>query len=238
LAHACGALVIVDNTLLTPILQSPLKLGADVVVHSAGKYIDGHGRCIAGIVLGSERLMNDLRAVNRAMGATLSPMDAWLLLKSIETLELRINAINQNAIQIALWLRTQQNIGRVYYTGLPDHPQYGLACSQQSGHGGVLSFEVGSSIECAWRMIDSLKLISIATSIGDTRTMVTHPASTTHGKLSIEERSLSGVNETLVRLSVGLESLTDLISDLKTSLASVQSVSRGLADELALAELI
>lgn len=225
LAHACGALVVVDNTMLTPIQQSPLKLGADVVVHSAGKYIDGHGRCVAGIVLGSERLMSDLRAVIRVMGASLSPMDAWLLLKSLETLELRIDAIGRRAAHLALWLGTHAKVGRVYYTGLPDHPQHALACAQQSGHGGVISFEVGASRECAWHMIDSLKLVSIATSIGDTRTMVTHPASTTHGKLAPEERLILGVNERLVRLSVGLESPTDLISDLRQSLAKVQDAT-------------
>lgn len=221
LAHSCGALVVVDNTLLTPVQQNPLKHGADVVVHSAGKYIDGQGRCVAGIVLGSERLMADIRAVIRVMGASLSPMDAWLLLKSLETLELRMAAISRNALQLTRWLRSQPKVGRVYYTGLPDHPQYELACFQQSGHGGVLSFEVGTGQECAWHLIDSLKLISIATSIGDTRTMVTHPASTTHGKLTPLEREKAGVSERLVRLSVGLESPTDITNDLGVALSNV-----------------
>lgn len=230
LAHSCGALVVVDNTLLSPVQQNPLKHGADVVVHSAGKYIDGQGRCVAGIVLGSARLMADIRAVIRVMGASLSPMDAWLLLKSLETLELRMDAISRNALQLAWWLRSQPKVGRVYYTGLPDHPQHELACSQQSGHGGVLSFEVGAGRECAWHLIDSLNLISIATSIGDTRTMVTHPASTTHGKLTPLERERAGVGERLVRLSVGLESPTDVSYDLEVALSSV----RVLPDSLAL----
>jgi O-succinylhomoserine sulfhydrylase len=221
LAHSCGALVVVDNTLLTSVQQCPLKHGADVVVHSAGKYIDGQGRCVAGIVLGSERLMADIRAVLRVMGANLSPMDAWLLLKSLETLELRMGAISGNALQLAQWLRLQPQVGRVYYTGLPDHPQYELACYQQSGHGGILSFEVGIGRDCAWHLIDSLNLISIATSIGDTRTMVTHPASTTHGKLTPQEREKAGVNERLIRLSIGLESPTDIINDLRAALSCV-----------------
>jgi O-succinylhomoserine sulfhydrylase len=228
LAHSCGAKVVVDNTLLTPILQNPLKHGADVVVHSAGKYIDGQGRCVAGVVLGSERLMADIRAVIRVMGASLSPMDAWLLLKSLETLELRMAAISRNAQVLARWLCLQPKIGRVYYTGLSEHPQYEIACSQQSGHGGVLSFEVGTGRECAWHLIDSLNLISIATSIGDTRTMVTHPASTTHGKLTPLERERAGVSERLVRLSVGLESPTDITNDLEVALSNVHVMQDNL----------
>ncbi len=228
LAHSCGAKVVVDNTLLTPILQNPLKHGADVVVHSAGKYIDGQGRCVAGVVLGSERLMADIRAVIRVMGASLSPMDAWLLLKSLETLDLRMAAISRNAQQLARWLCLQPKIGRVYYTGLSEHPQYEIACSQQSGHGGVVSFEVGSGRECAWHLIDSLNLISIATSIGDTRTMVTHPASTTHGKLTPLERERAGVSERLVRLSVGLESPADITNDLEVALSNVHVLQDNL----------
>jgi O-succinylhomoserine sulfhydrylase len=224
LAHARGAMLVIDNTLLTPIHQNPLKLGADLVVHSAGKYIDGQGRCVAGIVLGSERLMDDLRAVMRALGSTLSAMDAWLLLKSLETLELRVHAIERTAMNLAKWLSTHPKVRRVFFTGLRDHPQHALVRFQQTGHSGVLSFEVGTSRECAWQMIDALKLVSIATNIGDTRSMVTHPASTTHGKLSTKERQLAGVSEQLVRLSVGLEHESDLISDISTALEPLPTV--------------
>ncbi|MCX8520869.1 MAG: aminotransferase class V-fold PLP-dependent enzyme, partial [Rhodoferax sp.] len=228
MAHSFGALVVVDNTLMTPIQQNPLKHGADVVVHSAGKYIDGQGRCVAGVVLGSERLMNDIRAVLRVMGAALSPMDAWLLLKSLETLSLLIAAIACNAMHVAKWLRGEPKVGKVFYTGLPDHPQYDIANAQQSDHGGIVSFEVGVDRECAWHVIDSLKLISIATSIGDTRTMVTHPASTTHGKLTPLDREKAGVSERLIRLSVGLESPLDITKDLRVALAGNQVLPVGL----------
>jgi O-succinylhomoserine sulfhydrylase len=233
LAHHWGALVVVDNTLLTPIHQNPLQRGADVVVHSAGKYMDGQGRCIAGIVLGTERRMADLRAVLRVMGSTLSAMDAWLLLKSLETLELRMNAIDRNAMALARWLCQQSAVGRVFYTGLPSHPQHALACSQQSGHGGIVSFEAGVDRQCAWRLIDSLRLISIATSIGDTRTMVTHPASTTHGKLDPVERKKAGISEQLIRISVGLESVADLSHDLELALRTVQPLHERLEDTAA-----
>lgn len=231
LAHHWGALVVVDNTLLTPIQQNPIKLGADVVVHSAGKYMDGQGRCLAGIVLGTECLMADMRSVIRVMGASLGAMDAWLLLKSLETLELRMDAIGRNALSLARWLCQQPSVGRVYYTGLPCHPQHVLACRQQSGHGGIVSFEVGMDRECAWRFIDSLRLISIATSIGDTRTLVTHPASTTHGKLESLERKTTGITERLIRLSVGLESVSDICNDLDAALRKVQPLRECLENQ-------
>jgi O-succinylhomoserine sulfhydrylase len=227
IAHALGALVVVDNTLLTPIHQNPLKHGADLVVHSAGKYIDGQGRCVAGVVVGSERLMRDLRGVLRALGSTLGAMDAWLLHKSLEMLELRVNAISQKTLQVAHWLCAQPKVGRVFYTGLDDHDQRALVCRQQTGYGGVLSFEVGCSRESAWAMIDSLQLISIATSIGDTRSMITHPASTTHGKLSPDERRIVGISDGLVRLCVGLENEADLMSDICLGLASIPSMHEG-----------
>lgn len=224
IAHALGALVVVDNTLLTPIHQNPLKHGADLVVHSAGKYIDGQGRCVAGVVVGNECLMRELRGVLRALGSTLGAMEAWLLHKSLEMLELRVNAISQKTLQLAHWLRAQPEVGRVFYTGLHDHDQHALVCRQQTGYGGVLSFEVGCSRENAWAMIDSLQLISIATNIGDTRSMITHPASTTHGKLSPDERRIVGISDRLVRLSVGLENEADLISDIHLGLASIPSM--------------
>jgi O-succinylhomoserine sulfhydrylase len=221
IAHAAGAVLVVDNTMLTPIFQKPLRLGADLVVHSAGKYIDGQGRTIAGAVLGSERLMDEMRCVRRSLGSTLGPMNAWLLLKSIETLELRVSTIDRSAGQLASWARGQAKLGQVHYTGLADHPQRSLVCRQQSGYGGVLSFEVGRDRDEAWRWIDALELISIATNIGDTRSMVTHPATTTHWRLSHEERRLAGISDRLVRLSVGLEHVDDLIADLEHALATL-----------------
>ena len=232
LAHARGALLVVDNTLLTPIHQNPLKLGADLVVHSAGKYIDGQGRCVAGAVLGSERLTAELRAVLRVLGSTLGAMDAWLLLKSLEMLELRVEAIARKAMHLAWWLRAHPKVGRVFYTGLVDHPQHALASCQQTGHGGVVSFEVGTVRESAWQMIDALKLVSIATNLGDTRSMVTHPASTTHGRLSPQERAIVGVGEALVRLSVGLEHESDLIADIGAALDGLPEAGVAVASSV------
>lgn len=218
LAHAAGALLAVDNTLLTPIFQKPLQLGADLVVHSAGKYLDGQGRCIAGAVLGSKALMAELRGQLRTLGACISPMTAWLLHKSLETLDLRVRRIGDSTLLLAKWLRSQPQVGRVYYSGLHDHPQHALAQRQQSGYGGVLTFEVGHSQADAWRFIDALRLISIATNIGDTRSMVTHPATTTHGRLTATDRATAHIGDNLVRLSVGLEDVSDLKADLLQAL--------------------
>lgn len=229
IAHACGALLVVDNTLLTPVQQSPLRLGADVVMHSAGKYLDGHGRCVAGVAAGSERLMGDLRGVLRVTGATLGAMDAWLLLKSLETLPLRMAAIGGNALQLAQWLDASPKVHAVTYTGLARHPQHALALRQQSGHGGVLSFRVGTGRAQAWSVVDALRLISIATSIGDTRTLVSHPASTTHGKLPPAELRRTGIGEDLLRLSVGLENVADLMDDLDQALAVVPAADESVA---------
>lgn len=220
--RAAGALLVVDNTMLTPILQRPLELGADLVVHSAGKYLDGQGRCVAGAVTGDKVLLKELRGVMRTVGATLSPMNAWLLLKSLETLELRVLRICSSALELARWLQLQPEVGRVYYSGLADHPQHVLVSRQQVGYGGVLSFEVASGRQAdAWMIVDSLRLISIATNIGDTRSMVTHPATTTHGRLSSEDRRLAQVSEGLLRLSVGLERVDDLKADLSQALARI-----------------
>lgn len=218
MAHRVGALAVVDNTLLTPVQQNPLALGADLVMHSAGKYLDGQGRCVAGAVVGSERLLAELRVVMRVLGSTLGAMDAWLLLKSLETLELRVEATARKTLQLARWLNAHVKVGRVHYTGLTSHPQHALAGQQQSGHGGVLSFEAGASRESAWQVVDALRLVSIATSIGDTRSMITHPASTTHGKLAPEDRLKAGIGENLLRLSVGLEHEGDLMADLHAAL--------------------
>jgi O-succinylhomoserine sulfhydrylase len=218
IAHAAGALVVVDNTMLTPICQKPLQLGADLVIHSAGKYIDGQGRSMGGAVLGSERLMVDLRGVLRTLGSSLGAMNAWLLLKSIETLELRVYAINRAAGQLAHRLRAHPAVLKVHHTGFSDHAQHALVRRQQTGCGGVLSFEVRGGRAAAWRTIDALRLVSIATNIGDTRSMVTHPATTTHHRLSADERRLCGITDGLVRLSVGLEHPDDLFEDLDQAL--------------------
>lgn len=221
LAHACGTLLVVDNTMLTPLLQSPFRLGADVVLHSAGKYLDGHGRCVAGVVVGPERRMADLRAVLRATGATLGAMDAWLLLKSLETLHIRMAAICNNALRLANWLQRLPKVRGVSYTGLGSHPQRSLVEQQQAGHGGVLSFRVGSGRADAWAVVDRLRLISIATSIGDTRSMITHPATTTHCRLQPAELHSAGIGENLLRLSIGLEDVADLMDDLNQAITAI-----------------
>ncbi|MCC9164348.1 aminotransferase class I/II-fold pyridoxal phosphate-dependent enzyme [Alcaligenes sp. MMA] len=218
MAHAHGALLLVDSTMLTPILQRPLRQGADLVLHSAGKYMDGHGRCIAGVVCGADALMQPLRSVLRSQGACLSPMNAWLLLKSLETLELRMQRISANTLSMARWLDKHPKVGSVFYSGLESHPCHEIACAQQAGFGGVVSFEVGMSQKEAWACMDALQLISIATNIGDTRSMVTHPASTTQGRWSPEDRMSCGIGDNLLRLSVGLESLADLQQDIDVAL--------------------
>lgn len=229
LAHANGAHVIVDNTLMTPLNQRPLPLGADIVIQSAGKYIDGQGRCVAGVVSGRDDLMSDLRAVLRSLGPCLGAMDAWVLLKSIETLPLRVEAAGRSAERLAKWLASHELVGNVFHTSLPNHPQRELIQRQQRGFGCVLSFEVGQTREQAWRFIDALSLVSIATNIGDTRTMITHPASTTHGRLSTEARQLAGIGDQLVRLSVGLEQVDDLMADIDSALRVVGLTSIDVA---------
>ncbi|WP_234354339.1 aminotransferase class I/II-fold pyridoxal phosphate-dependent enzyme [Alcaligenes faecalis] len=229
MAHVHGALLLVDSTMLTPILQRPLRQGADLVLHSAGKYMDGHGRCIAGVVCGVDTLMQPLRAVLRSQGACLSPMNAWLLLKSLETLELRMQRISANTLSMARWLDKHPNVAAVFYSGLESHPCHDIACAQQAGFGGVVSFEVGMSQKEAWAVMDALQLISIATNIGDTRSMVTHPASTTHGRWSPEDRMSCGIGDNLLRLSVGLESLADLQQDIDVALkTALDQKSRSL----------
>lgn len=218
MAHVHDALLLVDNTMLTPVLQRPVQQGADLVLHSAGKYMDGQGRCIAGVVSGANTLMEPLRGVLRSLGSCLSPMNAWLLLKSLETLELRMQHVNSSALSIARWLEGHPNVGSVHYSGLESNPCHELARKQQSGFGGVISFEVGSGQQDAWAWMDALQLISIATNIGDTRSMITHPASTTHGRWSAQDRMASGIGDNLVRLSVGLESVADLQHDIDAAI--------------------
>ncbi|MFD2644313.1 aminotransferase class I/II-fold pyridoxal phosphate-dependent enzyme [Pseudomonas japonica] len=221
LAHQKDALVVVDNTLLTPVFQRPHTLGADLVIHSAGKYMDGQGRALAGVVTGSQRLMQALRGVLRTLGISCSPFNAWLLLKSLETLEIRMLRAQQSALELADWLSGQPLVSAVHYTGLPHHPQHALACSQQDGHGGLLSFEIVGGQPAAWQWIDELRCVARCTNIGDTRSMVTHPASTTHGRLDAEARHQAGISDGLIRLCVGLERVSDIKADLQQAFDAV-----------------
>lgn len=219
IAHAKACLLVVDNCLCTPVLQKPFSLGADIVIHSATKYLDGQGRCIGGAVLGSDELLaEDVVGFLRTAGPTLSPFNAWVFLKGLETLHLRMKAHCDNALQVAEWLEQQINVKRVYYPGLKSHPQYELAKTQQSGFGGVLSFEVEEGQKAAWNVIDSSSLFSITANLGDTKSTITHPATTTHHRLTDEQRTEAGISDSLIRLSVGLEDVSDLTRDLATGL--------------------
>lgn len=220
-AHAAGALLAVDNCFLTPVLQKPLQLGADLVIHSATKYLDGQGRCVGGAVVGdAERVGKDVFGFMRTAGPCMSPFNAWVFLKGLETLGLRMRAHCESAQQLALWLRQQPAVERVYYPGLPDHPQHELAKRQQKGFGGIVAFEVKGGREAAWKVIDAVKMISITANLGDTRSTITHPASTTHGRISAEARQAAGINESLIRVAVGLEDIEDIIADLARGLDS------------------
>ena len=220
IARQAGALLAVDNVFCTPALQRPLELGADLVVHSATKYLDGQGRVMAGAVAGSKALVGDpLTAFLRTAGPTLSPFNAWVVLKGLETLELRMLAQSAAALELARWLEAQPNVSRVHYPGLESHPQHELAMRQQSGLGSVLSFEVKGGREAAWRLIDATRLVSVTANLGDVKTTIIHPASTTHGRISAEARAAAGISEGLVRVAVGLESLVDLKADLARGLA-------------------
>ncbi len=218
-AHAHGALLAVDNCFCTPVLQQPLKLGADIVIHSATKYIDGQGRCLGGVVAGSAKLMQEVVGFLRTAGPTLSPFNAWLFLKGLETLKVRMLAHCASAQALAQWLEQQPQVARVYYAGLPSHPQHELARRQQSGFGAVVSFEVKGDKAAAWKLIDATRMISITTNLGDTKTTIAHPASTSHGRLTPEARAAAGISDSLVRVAVGLEDLDDIKADLARGLA-------------------
>lgn len=220
IAHANGCLLVVDNCFCTPICQKPFSLGADIVIHSATKYLDGQGRCVGGAVLGShDLLVEDVIAFLRTAGPTMSPFNAWVFLKGLETLPLRMQAHCNNALQVAEWLQQQASVKRVYYPGLTSHPQHELAKTQQFGFGGVLSFEVQGGQKAAWNVIDSSSLFSITANLGDTKSTITHPASTTHHRLSEEQRIEAGINDGLIRLSIGFEDINDLIQDLAAGLS-------------------
>lgn len=219
IAHRHGALLAVDNCFLTPVLQQPLKLGADFVVHSATKYIDGQGRCVGGAIVGdAQRVGKDVFGFMRTAGPCLSPFNAWVFLKGLETLAVRMRAHCESAHRLAEWLSEQTAVRRVFYPGLASHPQHELAKRQQSGFGAIVAFEVEGGREQAWRVIDATRLISITANLGDTRSTITHPASTTHGRISAEARAKAGIGESLLRVAVGLEDLKDLQADLARGL--------------------
>jgi len=215
IAHRSGILLAVDNCFCTPALQRPLELGADVVIHSATKYLDGQGRVLGGAVLGSkEFVMGAVYPFLRTAGPTLSAFNAWVILKGLETLKIRLDAHAANAMALARWLEKQPAVERVYYPGLPSHPQHALAMRQQKSGGGIVSFDVKGGREAAWRVVDATRMLSITANLGDTKTTITHPASTTHGRISPEARAAAGIGEGLLRVAVGLESVADIQADL------------------------
>ena len=215
LAHRHGCLLVVDNVFCTPALQQPLTLGAELVVHSATKYIDGQGRCVGGAVVGSEQLLEkEIYPYLRTGGATMSPFNAWVFLSGLETLAVRMKAHCDNAFALANWLAAQPAVAKVHYPGLATHAQHELASRQQSHYGGVVSFELQGGQAQAWKLIDSTKMLSITANLGDVKTTITHPATTTHGRLAPEVRAEVGIKDSLVRISVGLENIEDIKRDL------------------------
>lgn len=222
LAKAADALFVVDNCFCTPVLQRPLELGADIVVHSATKYLDGQGRCVGGVVVGPEKLLEEIYGFLRSAGPTMSPFNAWVFLKGLETLPIRMRAHCENALELATWLQQQPEIEEVYYAGLSEHPHHELAKSQQKGFGGVLSFCVKGGREQAWAFIDATRMISITANLGDVKTTITHPATTTHGRLSPEDKAQAGITENLIRVSVGIEAVDDLKKDLARGIEALK----------------
>ncbi len=221
LAHARGILLVVDNCFCTPILQRPLDLGADLVVHSATKFLDGQGRVLGGAVCGAKKLTEEVLKFLRTAGPTLSAFNAWVLLKGLETLKIRLEAESAGALQLARWLEAHPKVARVYYPGLESHPQYELAKRQQKSGGAIVAFEVEGGRENAWKIIDSCRLFSITANLGDTKSTLTHPASTTHGRITPEQRAAAGITDGLLRIAVGLEAVVDLQNDLKAGLSLI-----------------
>ena len=221
IAHAKGILVAVDNCFCTPILQRPLDMGADLVVHSATKFLDGQGRVLGGAVCGPKKLTEEVFKYLRTAGPTLSAFNAWVLLKGLETLKLRVEAQSANAARLAAWLEAHPKVARVFYPGLPSHPQHELAKTQQKSGGAIVAFEVKGAREQAWQVVDNCRLLSITANLGDTKTTITHPASTTHGRISPEARAAAGINEGLLRIAVGLEAVEDLQADLERGLSLI-----------------
>ena len=215
LAHASDAKLVVDNCFCTPTLQLPLALGADIVIHSATKYLDGQGRCVGGAVVGDAKTVGEeIFGVLRTAGPTMSPFNAWVFLKGLETLKLRMQAHCEQAGKLATWLQAQPGVIKVHYPGLPSHPQHKLVLEQQRAPGGIVSFELAGGRQAAWGLIDATRMLSITANLGDVKTTITHPATTTHGRLSEEERAAAGINQGLVRIAVGLEEIDDIKADI------------------------
>ncbi|MGE3297026.1 MAG: O-succinylhomoserine sulfhydrylase [Porticoccaceae bacterium] len=218
LARARGVLLAVDNCFCTPALQRPLEWGADIVIHSATKYLDGQGRCLGGVVLGKAELMAEVLGFLRSAGPTLSPFNAWVFTKGLETLRLRMEAHSASALALARWLREQPAVERVFYAGLPEHPGHELARRQQRAFGGVLAFRVRGGREAAWRVIDATRILSLTANLGDAKSTIVHPATTTHGRLTEDERARAGITDNLIRVAVGLEDIGDIKADLARGL--------------------
>ena len=219
IAHKHNALLAIDNCFCTPALQKPLELGADIVIHSATKYLDGQGRCLGGAVVGDNKIVGEeIHTILRSGGVAMSPFNAWVFTKGLETLKIRMQAHCENSLALAKWLQKQENVEKVYYPGLADHPQHALAKSQQSGFGGIVSFVAKGDKEGAWKVINSTKLLSITANLGDTKSTITHPATTTHGRLSQELRDETLIEDGLLRISVGLEDINDIKKDLARGL--------------------
>ena len=216
IAHQSNSLLVVDNCFCTPAQQLPIKFGADVIIHSATKYLDGQGRCLGGAVLGKKDQMDHVANFLRSAGTSMSPFNAWIFFKGLETLKIRMDAHSANAHELARWLENRKDIKQVFYPGLSSHPQYELAKKQQSSGGGIVSFEVNGGRDNAWKLINSTELISITANLGDTRSTITHPATTTHSRLSQQERDSSGITDNLIRIAVGLEDIDDLKLDIST----------------------
>jgi O-succinylhomoserine sulfhydrylase len=218
LAKKTGALLAVDNCFCSPALQRPIALGADIVIHSATKYIDGQGRCLGGAVLGKKDVLEPVYGFLRTAGPTMSAFNAWVFLKGLETLHLRMEAHSRNALNLAQWLENQPNVARVYYPGLASHPQHALAMKQQKTGGGIVSFDLKGGKEAAWKLIDSTRMISITANLGDAKSTITHPATTTHSRVTPEARAAAGIGDGLVRIAVGLENVEDIKADLAAGL--------------------
>ncbi|SFV77376.1 O-acetylhomoserine sulfhydrylase / O-succinylhomoserine sulfhydrylase [hydrothermal vent metagenome] len=218
ITKANDILLAVDNAILTPALQKPLELGADIVIHSATKYIDGQGRCLAGAVLGNEDIIEQVHGFVRTTGPSLSAFNAWIVLKGLDTLRLRMNAHCDNALTLATWLEKQPAVEKVHYLGLKSHPHHQLAKNQQAGFGGIVSFEIKGGQQAAFNIINATEIFSITANLGDTKSTITHPATTTHGRLTDEEKLSANISEGLIRISVGLEDVNDLIDDINKGL--------------------
>ena len=219
LARAQGAVLVIDNCLCTPALSRPLELGAGIVVHSATKYLDGQGRCVGGAVVTNDAAHHDaLFALLRTAGPSMSPFNAWVFLNGLETLRIRMHAISESALRLARWLEGHPAVRRVYYPGLETHPGHEIAARQQSAGGGIVAFDVRGGRDGAWRVVDSARILSITANLGDTKTTIVHPASTTHARITPEQREAAGIGESLVRVAVGLDTFDDIRADLARGL--------------------